>query len=211
MAKPPAGARETEIRMVKRDGAEVLRGTASVAGAEGPTALERRLAEGLPPLQDPVILADVKIGMKTARQRVRMDFDQNMGALYPFSLRRKLAVITEPSWLYDPETARESRWGRALVPFEMLSVLFTVTLTVAENLGGKRRDVVVTLLKSDLSLREKAWIDHNRETVDRLSGGRIAYIYLSDMNLLGMQQFIRQFYGQLDKQALIRLIAISNG
>jgi len=48
MAKPPAGARETEIRMVKRDGAEVLRGTASVAGAEGPTALERRLAEGLP-------------------------------------------------------------------------------------------------------------------------------------------------------------------
>ena len=77
-----------------------------------------------PPLQDPVILADVKIGMKTARQRVRMDFDQNMGALYPFSLRRKLAVITEPSWLYDPETARESRWGRAVVPFEMLSVLF---------------------------------------------------------------------------------------
>ena len=62
--------------------------------------------------------------MKTARQRVRMDFDQNMGALYPFSRRRKLAVITEPSWLYDPETARESRWGRAVVPFEMLSVLF---------------------------------------------------------------------------------------
>ena len=28
--------------------------------------------------------------MKTARQRVLMDFDQNMGALYPFSLRRKL-------------------------------------------------------------------------------------------------------------------------
>lgn len=124
MAEPPPGARETEIRMVKRDGAEVLRGTASIAGAEGPTALERRLAEGLPPLQDPVILADVRIGMKTARQGLRMDFDQNMGALYLFSLRRKLDVITEPSWLYDPETARESRWGRAVVPFEMLSVLF---------------------------------------------------------------------------------------
>ncbi len=124
MAKPPAGARETDILMVKRDGAEVLRGTAAIAGARGPTALERRLAEGLPPLRDPVILADIRIGMKTARQRVRMDFDQTMGALYPFSLRRKLAVITEPSWLYDPETARESRWGRAVVPFEMLSVLF---------------------------------------------------------------------------------------
>ena len=124
MSKPAVGARETDIRMLKRDGAEVLRGTASIEGAKGPTALEKRLADGLPPLQDPVILADVMVGMKTARQRVRMDFDQNMGALYPFSLRRKLAVITEPSWLYNPEEARESQWGRAIVPVEMLSVLF---------------------------------------------------------------------------------------
>ncbi len=56
-----------------------------------------------------------------------MDFDQDMGALYPFSLQRKLAVITEPSWLYDPEAARESRWGRAVIPLEMLSVLFQYT------------------------------------------------------------------------------------
>ena len=54
--------------------------------------------------------------MKTARQRVRMDFDQNMGALYPFSLRRKLAVITEPSWLYVPETAREVRCTASEAP-----------------------------------------------------------------------------------------------
>ncbi len=127
MAKPAVGARETEIQMINRDGAEVLRGTASIAGAEGPTALERRLVKGLPPLQDPVILANVRVGVKTARQRVRMDFDQPMGALYPFSLRRKLALITEPSWLYDREMARESRWGRAIVPFEMLSVLFQYT------------------------------------------------------------------------------------
>ena len=127
MMEPPAVARETDILMIKRDGAEVLRGTASIAGARGPTALERRFAEGLPPLRDAVILADVRIGMKSRRQRVRMDFDQEMGALYPFSLRRKLAAITEPSWLYDPGAARESRWGRAIIPFEMLSVLFQYT------------------------------------------------------------------------------------
>ncbi len=127
IVKPPPGAREAEIRMIKRDGAEILRGTASVAGAEGPTALERRLAEGLPPLRDPVILADVRVGMKSARQRVRMSMDQTMGALYPFSLRNKLAAITEPSWLYDPERAHESKWGRAAIPIEMLSVLFQST------------------------------------------------------------------------------------
>ena len=55
----------------------------------------------------------------------------------------------------------------------------------------------------ELSLREQAWIDHNREAVDKASGGRIAYIYLSDMGGLGMEQFFRQFYGQLDKQAVL--------
>jgi tricorn protease len=78
----------------------------------------------------------------------------------------------------------------------------TITLTV-DSLDGKRRDVVVTPLESDLQVRENAWIVRNRETVDRLSSGRIAYIYLSDMGPLGMRQFIRQYYGQLDKQALI--------
>ncbi len=56
---------------------------------------------------------------------------------------------------------------------------------------------------NELPLREHAWIESNRETVDRLSGGKIGYVYLSDMSALGMEQFVRQFYNQLDKQALI--------
>ena len=125
--RPAAGERQAAIRMVKRDGAEVLRGTASLAGAPGPTALERRLSEGLPALAEPVILANVKVGMRTRRQSVRMDFDRRMGELYPFSLRQKLAVITEPSPFYDPAAAANAPWGRAVVPFEMLSVLFQYT------------------------------------------------------------------------------------
>jgi tricorn protease len=79
----------------------------------------------------------------------------------------------------------------------------TVKLTIADSPNGARRDVVVQPVKSELALREQAWIDHNREVVDKASGGRIAYVYLSDMESLGMEQFIRQFYGQLDKQALL--------
>ena len=78
----------------------------------------------------------------------------------------------------------------------------TVTLTV-ERPGGKPHDVVVQPLGNELTLRSKAWIDHNREIVDKASNGRIGYIYLSDMEELGMEQFIRQFYPQLDRQALI--------
>lgn len=78
-----------------------------------------------------------------------------------------------------------------------------LTLTIAASIEGKRRDVTVEPVESELSLREAEWIRHNRETVDRLSHGQIAYIYLSDMSGLGMQQFIRQFYTQLDRKALM--------
>jgi hypothetical protein len=124
LAKPEPGQTQSAIQMVKRDGTEVLRGTASVGDGKQPTALEQRLTE-LKPLADPVILRDVKVGMKTARQTVRMDFDQNMGDLYPFSLADKLKVITEPSPYYrDTDNGSKNPWGRPIIPIEMLSVLF---------------------------------------------------------------------------------------
>ncbi len=120
LTKPAVGARLCAIQMVKRDGTEVLRGTASVGDDKLPTALDQRLAE-LKPLIDPVILRDIKVGMKTGRQTVRMDVDQTMGELYPFSLADKLKVITEPSPFY---AGAGNPWGRQIIPIEMLSVLF---------------------------------------------------------------------------------------
>jgi len=118
--KPKPGQTTVAIGMTKRDGTEILSGTASIGGDGSETALTKRLGE-LKPLADPVILADLKVGMKTTRQTVKMDFDQNMGDLYPFSLAEKLKVITEPSAYYAQEL---NPWGRAIIPFEMLSVLF---------------------------------------------------------------------------------------
>jgi tricorn protease len=79
----------------------------------------------------------------------------------------------------------------------------TIRLTVADTPEGKPRHLTVQPVKSELPLREKEWIDHNRDVVDRMSGGRIGYVYLTDMEALGMDQFVRQFYPQLDKQALV--------
>jgi hypothetical protein len=44
-----------------------------------------------------------------------------MGDLYPFSLRQKLAAITENSPFY---ATSNNPWRRAIIPMEMLSVLF---------------------------------------------------------------------------------------
>ncbi len=79
----------------------------------------------------------------------------------------------------------------------------TVELTVSATPAGPGRHVVVRPVAEELPVREAAWIAHNRETVDRLSGGKIGYVYMSDMEQLGLQQFVRQFYGQLAKQAMI--------
>jgi len=120
LSKPPAGASQCQIQMVKRDGTEVLRGTASIGEPHAATALETRLTE-LKPLADPVILREVKIAQTSKRQAVRMAFDQTMGDLYPFSLRQKLAVITENSPYYS---SADNPWRKPIIPMEMLSVLF---------------------------------------------------------------------------------------
>lgn len=43
----------------------------------------------------------------------------------------------------------------------------------------------------------------NRETVERLSDGRIGYVHLPDMGPAGLREFIRSYYGQIRKDALI--------
>ncbi|WP_374469591.1 hypothetical protein [Phenylobacterium sp.] len=122
---PADGGESTRIWAQKADGTPVLEASASLGNGAGPTLLETRMA-ALRPAGKLLILEDLKVGMTGVRdERVRMDPDQNMGALYPFSLAQKLAVITESSpWYADPAA---SPWGRAIIPFEMLSVLLEYT------------------------------------------------------------------------------------
>jgi len=119
LRQPAGGAALAEIWMSRANGDEILRGSASVGPDFPPSALDERLRT-LPPLPDAVILADVKVGMRSPRTPVRMDAEQHMGALYPFSLAQKLKRITEPSTLY---TGSDHVWRRPIVPFEMISVL----------------------------------------------------------------------------------------
>jgi len=79
----------------------------------------------------------------------------------------------------------------------------TVRLTVSESPQGTHRDVVVKPIPNEMKVRLKAWIDHNRDVVDKASGGKIGYIYMSDMEGLGMEQFLQQFYPQIRKQGLV--------
>lgn len=170
LSKPLPGTSQCQIQMVKRDGTEVLRGTASVGDATVATALETRLTE-LKPLTNPVILRDVKVAQTSKRQTVRMAFDQNMGDLYPFSLRQKLAVITENSPYYSSSA---NPWGRPIIPMEMLSVLFQYRskedpLPAKGPAVGLFADQEIRLMKGPLFEGEEYEVE--REVV-ALSGSR---------------------------------------
>ncbi len=79
-----------------------------------------------------------------------------------------------------------------------------VTLKLAANPEGKdAHTVVVKPITSELNLRLLNWIRTKRNYVNKKSDGKIGYIYLSDMEALGMDQFVHQFYPQLSKQGLI--------
>ena len=119
MRRPEKNGVQTEIWMLRANGDEILRGTAAVGPDFPPSALDERL-KNLAPLADPVILADVKVDMRSTRTPVRMDAEQHMGALYPFSLAQKLTRITEPSAFYS---GSDHVWRRPIVPMEMVSVL----------------------------------------------------------------------------------------
>jgi tricorn protease len=80
----------------------------------------------------------------------------------------------------------------------------TVTLTVGPNPGLEAaHTVTVNTIPNEAGLRHAAWIEHNQQLVDRLSGGRIGYVYLPDTAWGGFSNFNRYFFSQVDKQGVV--------
>jgi tricorn protease len=90
--------------------------------------------------------------------------------------------------------------GRSIQP--ALGKQGSISLTIARSATGPTRTIVIDPTDDEGEIRKLDWIDSNRAMVDRLSGGKVGYIYLSDFEELGSEDFIRQFYPQTDKQAL---------
>ena len=79
-----------------------------------------------------------------------------------------------------------------------------VTLTVGErpSLEGARR-VRVRPIPGEAQLRYYEWVEANRRKVEQLSGGRVGYIHYPDTARGGQAEFIRGYYAQTDKDAII--------
>lgn len=69
--------------------------------------------------------------------------------------------------------------------------------------GAKSRDVTVVPLDSEANLRNLDWIEGNRRLVDKLSGGKLAYVYLPDTGGGGFKNFNRYYFAQVGKDGAI--------
>ena len=79
-----------------------------------------------------------------------------------------------------------------------------VILTIGPDpkLEGSR-EVTVIPVRSESSLRNFAWIEDNRRYVDRVTNGKVAYVYMPDTAFGGYTYFNRYFYAQVGREALI--------
>jgi tricorn protease len=79
-----------------------------------------------------------------------------------------------------------------------------VVLRVGPTPDGKgARDVTVEPIASESQLRHLAWVDDNRRKVEKMTGGRVAYIYLPDTAVQGFVRFNRYFYAQAGKDGAV--------
>jgi tricorn protease len=100
--------------------------------------------------------------------------------------------------------------GRSLVPPTNPYSLFEGTagrqtlirVNKTPSMEGSRLLTVIPV-PSEEGLRTRAWIEENRRLVDKLSGGRLAYVWLPNTAGPGYTAFTRYFYSQQDRDGAI--------
>jgi tricorn protease len=63
--------------------------------------------------------------------------------------------------------------------------------------------------ESDLMYLE--WVAANRKKVSDMTGGRVGYIHIPDMGAPGIREFIKWYYGQMDKEGLVVDVRANGG
>lgn len=79
----------------------------------------------------------------------------------------------------------------------------TLRVSAKPTLDASARTVIVEPLASETELRYRDWIETHRKYVDEKTKGRVGYVYVPSTGLDGQNDLVRQFQGQLRKDALI--------
>jgi len=79
-----------------------------------------------------------------------------------------------------------------------------VELTVNSTASDKgSRKVIVTPINDEADLYYYNWVQNNIKKVTAATGGEVGYIHVPDMGVEGLNEFVKYFYPQISKKALI--------
>jgi tricorn protease len=65
------------------------------------------------------------------------------------------------------------------------------------------RTVTVEPVRTENTLRQRAWVEDNRRRVDDLSGGRLAYVWVPNTGGPGIVSFNRYYFAQQDREGAV--------
>ncbi len=77
-----------------------------------------------------------------------------------------------------------------------------LTVNSKAETGGSRK-VIILPIKSEADLYYYTWVQNNIRKVNEATQGQVGYIHIPDMGVEGLNEFVKHFYPQLDKKALI--------
>ncbi|NER13053.1 protease [Leptobacterium flavescens] len=80
----------------------------------------------------------------------------------------------------------------------------TISLKVNSSTSSNgAREILVTPVRSENALRAIDWIEGNRRKVDKMSGGKLAYVYVPNTGQPGFTSFNRYYFSQQDKKGAV--------
>ncbi len=88
--------------------------------------------------------------------------------------------------------------------------MITMTVNSKPTVTGSR-EVTVKPIQSEEMLRYYNWVEERRHYVDSVSGGKIGYIHIPDMEGFGLIRFMKMFYNQSRRDGLIIDVRYNGG
>jgi tricorn protease len=128
---------------------------------------------------------------------------QNAEQLYRSPLTEVGVNVAEGDYVL---TINGQDLGPNINPYQLLQAPAGQPVELVVNRKPTRagaRTVIVEPVTSEVDLIYLAWVDRNRQRVERATGGRVGYLHIPDMGADGIREFIKWYYGQVRKEGLI--------
>ncbi len=81
----------------------------------------------------------------------------------------------------------------------------------SSSLAAPTRYAVVKTLHSEGSARYRAWVNSNRQRIHTATGGKIGYVHIPDMGMVGYAEFHRGYLAEVARNGLIVDVRYNSG